>query len=113
MRDWSSDVCSSDLSRSISDGSAELVGGGSVPDGARSTFVAPTVLGHVRQGSELEQTEVFGPVLAALPFSDEDEAVRVANGTRYGLNATIFTRDIERAFQIGRASCRERVWQYV
>src|SRR3546814_1566388 len=54
------------VSRSISDGSAELVGGGSVPDGARSTFVAPTVLGHVRQGSELEQTEVFGPVLAAL-----------------------------------------------
>src|SRR3546814_3588615 len=71
------------VSRSISDGSAELVGGGSVPDGARSTFVAPTVLGHVRQGSELEQTEVFGPVLAAPPFSDEDEAVRVANGPRH------------------------------
>ncbi|HEY9557216.1 MAG TPA: aldehyde dehydrogenase family protein, partial [Acidimicrobiales bacterium] len=96
------------VSRSISDGSAELVGGGSVPDGARSTFVAPTVLGHVRQGSELEQTEVFGPVLAALPFSDEDEAVRVANGTRYGLNATIFTRDIERAFQVAdRLDCGE------
>jgi acyl-CoA reductase-like NAD-dependent aldehyde dehydrogenase len=88
------------VDRATSAGDAELVGGGSVPDGARSTFVAPTVLGRVRPGSEVEQTEVFGPVLAAVPFADEDEAVRLANGTRYGLNATVFTRDIERAFQL-------------
>lgn len=96
------------VGRAIDDGSAELVGGGSVADGSRSTFVAPTVLGNVRPGSELEQTEVFGPVLAALPFTDEDDAVRLANGTRYGLNATVFTRDIERAFQLGdRLDCGE------
>jgi acyl-CoA reductase-like NAD-dependent aldehyde dehydrogenase len=88
------------VARALGEGSAELVGGATVPDGARSTFVAPTVLGRVRPGSELEQTEVFGPVLAAVPFADEDEAVRLANGTRYGLNATVFTRDIERAFQV-------------
>jgi acyl-CoA reductase-like NAD-dependent aldehyde dehydrogenase len=88
------------VERALDDGDAELVGGGRAPDGARSTFLAPTVLGRVRQGCELEQTEVFGPVLAAAPFADDDEAVRVANGTRYGLNATVFTRDIERAFQV-------------
>lgn len=88
------------VDRAVGEGAAELVGGGTVPEGARSTFVAPTVLGRVRPGSELEQTEVFGPVLAAVAFSDEDEAVRLANGTRYGLNATVFTRDVERAFQL-------------
>ena len=87
------------VDRSVGDGSAELVGGGTVPDGARPTFVAPTVLGRVKPGSEVEQTEVFGPVLAATPFTDDAEAIRLANGTRYGLNATVFSRDIERAFQ--------------
>jgi acyl-CoA reductase-like NAD-dependent aldehyde dehydrogenase len=96
------------VDRAVGDGSAELVGGGSVPDGSRATFVAPTVLGRVRPGSELEQTEVFGPVLAAVAFGDDDEAVRLANGTRYGLNATVFTRDIERAFQVAdRLDCGE------
>jgi len=96
------------VGRAIGDGSAELVGGGAVAVGSRSTFVAPTVLGRVKPGSEVEQNEVFGPVLAALPFTDEDEAVRLANGTRYGLNATVFTRDIERAFQLAdRLDCGE------
>ncbi|HEY6378650.1 MAG TPA: aldehyde dehydrogenase family protein [Candidatus Dormibacteraeota bacterium] len=88
------------VSRALEGGDATLVGGGTLPEGARATFVAPTVLGDVRPGSELEQQEVFGPVLAALPFIDEVEALRLANGTRYGLNATVFTRDIERAFRV-------------
>lgn len=96
------------VERALSDGTAQLVGAGSVPGGSRSTFVAPTVLGRVRRGSELEQTEVFGPVLAATSFTDEEDAVRIANGTRYGLNATVFTRDIERAFRIAdRLDCGE------
>jgi acyl-CoA reductase-like NAD-dependent aldehyde dehydrogenase len=86
--------------RAVDGGDATVVGGGTLPDGARSTFVAPTVLGNVRPGSELEQREVFGPVLAAFSFGDETEALRLANGTRYGLNATVFTRDIERAFRM-------------
>src|SRR3546814_2811168 len=53
------------VSRSISDGSAELVGGGSVPAGARSTFVAPTVPGHVRQGAELGPKEGLGRVVGS------------------------------------------------
>jgi acyl-CoA reductase-like NAD-dependent aldehyde dehydrogenase len=88
------------IERATAHGDAALVGGGNVPPGRPATFVAPTVLGRVRAGSEIEQEEVFGPVVAAMPFSDEAEAVAIANGTRYGLNATVFTRDIERAFRL-------------
>ena len=88
------------VDRALSGGAAELVGGGAVPEGSPASFVAPTVLGRVQPGSEVEQTEVFGPVLSSLPFTSEDEAVALANGTRYGLNATVFTRDIERAFRL-------------
>jgi acyl-CoA reductase-like NAD-dependent aldehyde dehydrogenase len=86
----------------IGDGTAELVGGGQVPDGLPSSFVAPTVLGNVTRGSTVEQTEIFGPVLASLPFDDEDEALAIANGTPYGLNATVFTNDIGRAFRVSQ-----------
>jgi acyl-CoA reductase-like NAD-dependent aldehyde dehydrogenase len=81
-------------------GGVATVGGGQVPDGLPPTYVAPTVLGHVPPQSELAQQEVFGPVLAALAFTDEDEAVALANSTPYGLNATVFTRDIGRAFRL-------------
>lgn len=88
------------VDRALAEKQAEIVGGGSLPEGAFATFVAPTVMGNVVPGSELAQDEVFGPVLAAMPFQSEDEAVAVANETRYGLNATVFTRDIERAFRL-------------
>lgn len=88
------------VDRAVGSGDAERVGGGDLPDGAGPTFVAPTVLGRVRADAEIAQQEVFGPVLASMPFTDETEAVALANGTRYGLNATVFTRDIERAFRL-------------
>ncbi|HTK14879.1 MAG TPA: aldehyde dehydrogenase family protein [Acidimicrobiia bacterium] len=88
------------VERALSAGDAEAVGGGALPSGAGSTFVAPTVLGRVKPESEIAQQEVFGPVLTAAPFADEAEAIEVANATRYGLNATVFTRDIERAFRL-------------
>jgi acyl-CoA reductase-like NAD-dependent aldehyde dehydrogenase len=86
--------------RAVASGDAEVVGEGTVPSGSPSTFVAPIVLGRVRQGCEAEQQEIFGPVLTALPFSTEEVAVAIANGTPYGLNASVFTSDIERAFRV-------------
>ena len=86
----------------LADGSAEMIGAGIVPEGLPSSFVAPTVLGNVQAGSTLEQTEIFGPVLAALAFDDEEEALRIGNATPYGLNATVFTSDLERAFRMAQ-----------
>ncbi|MFI6984355.1 aldehyde dehydrogenase family protein [Embleya sp. NPDC050154] len=91
------------VSRALDAGDASVVGKPALPDGLLPTYVAPTVLGRVRHGCEVEQEEVFGPVLAAMPFRDEAEAIALANGTRYGLNGTVFTRDIERAFRFSDA----------
>jgi len=82
----------------IDRGDAVVRGAVELPGGLPDTFVAPTVLGEVRPGSELEQQEIFGPVLAAMSFDSDDEAIALANGTPYGLNATVFTSSLQRAF---------------
>jgi aldehyde dehydrogenase (NAD+)/betaine-aldehyde dehydrogenase len=84
---------------------AELVAGGKrVAEGdlAAGNFIAPTVFDQVRQDMHLAQEEVFGPVLAVIPFSSEDEVVRAANATIYGLAATLWTNDIKRAHTMAR-----------
>lgn len=91
------------VDRALRGGDARVSGEPRLPDGSRETFVAPTVLRDVRRGSEIEQQEVFGPVLAAMPFGSEDEAVDLANGTQYGLNGTVFTGDIGRALRVAEA----------
>ena len=87
------------LDRAIAGGNARVVGSPPAPPAHPKTFVAPTVLRDVQPGAEIEQEEVFGPVLAALPFDTEEQALAIANDTRFGLNATVFTRDIERTFR--------------
>lgn len=81
----------------------ELLAGGpdaSVPDAG--WFVAPTVYGGVQPASRLGSEEVFGPVLGLMPVASLDEAVAVANGVEFGLSASVFTRDIRRAFEFIR-----------
>ena len=58
------------------------------------------MFGDVDPASELAQDEIFGPVLAVTRFRDDDEAVALANGTRYGLAAYVITRDIDRALRV-------------
>jgi aldehyde dehydrogenase (NAD+) len=65
-------------------------------------FVPPTVFGPVDPQSRLAQEEVFGPVLAAMAFDDEEDAIRIANGTEYGLVASVWTRDGDRQARMAK-----------
>ncbi|OZC55504.1 carnitine dehydratase [Rhodococcus sp. 06-621-2] len=73
-------------------------------------FVEPTIYTQVDNSSRLAQEEVFGPVLAVIPFADEDEAVAIANDSRYGLGAGVWTTDIGRAFRVSNAIHSGTVW---
>jgi aldehyde dehydrogenase (NAD+) len=79
----------------------EPVVGGNV-SGSDGNFVEPTVFDNVTSDMRIAQEEIFGPVLSVLTFSDEDEAIEIANDVRYGLNAAIFTSEIGRAHRFAR-----------
>jgi len=80
---------------------AKLATGGGRPQGLdRGWYVEPTVFGNVDNSSAIAQEEIFGPVLSVIPADDERDAVRIANDTIYGLNASVFTSDVERAREV-------------
>lgn len=80
---------------------ARVITGGGRPEGLkRGYFIAPTVFDMVAEDMRIAQEEIFGPVLAALTFREEEEALAIANGTKYGLAAGIFTNDINRALRL-------------
>ncbi|HXF81298.1 MAG TPA: aldehyde dehydrogenase family protein [bacterium] len=83
------------------EGARVLVGGAPARDGAlaRGSFYAPTIFDNVTPGMRIEQEEIFGPVTDIIEARDLDEAVRILNGVPYGLSASIFTRDINRAMR--------------
>ncbi|MDA8108214.1 MAG: aldehyde dehydrogenase family protein [Betaproteobacteria bacterium] len=84
---------------------AELVAGGAEPPQdvpAGGYFVKPTVFGRVKPGSTIEQEEIFGPVLSIITYKDEEEAIRIANDTPYGLAGAVWGKDEARAQQIAR-----------
>ena len=91
------------IEQAIADGATLVTGGAEAPEGLPTGYyVKPTVFANVQPGSALEQEEVFGPVLAVVPYADEDEAVRIANDTPYGLAGGVFSGDQERAVRVAR-----------
>ncbi|RDV45447.1 NAD-dependent succinate-semialdehyde dehydrogenase [Leifsonia sp. ku-ls] len=88
------DKASDLLQDAVARGASVLTGGSRVE--GTGTFFEPTVVTDVRAGSEILRQEIFGPVLSIVRFSDEDEAVRLANDTEYGLVSYVFTKDLAR-----------------
>jgi aldehyde dehydrogenase (NAD+) len=88
------------IARGIADGATLATGGGRPKDLDRGWYVEPTVFGNVDNSSAIAQEEIFGPVLSVIPADDEQHAIAVANDTIYGLNASVFTNDVDRAREV-------------
>ncbi|MCX4436938.1 gamma-aminobutyraldehyde dehydrogenase [Streptomyces mirabilis] len=92
-------------------GYARVVTGGEIPEGLKEgAFYRPTLVADAPQDSEIVQSEIFGPVLVVLPFDSDDEGIRLANDTPYGLAASAWSRDVYRANRATREIKAGCVW---
>jgi len=99
------------LERARAGGAKVLTGGGIPPDApSAGYYLEPTVLYDVEPSCEIAQDEVFGPVTVVMPFDDEQDALRIANGTRFGLAASVWTNDVARAHRVARQLIFGMVW---
>ena len=96
------------LEPAASGGAARVYGGGRITEGtlAGGNFLAPAVVANPDRRSRLFRSEVFGPIASVIPFGDEQEAVALANDTEYGLAASLWTNDLQRAVRVvGALDC--------
>jgi aldehyde dehydrogenase (NAD+) len=91
------------IEKGLGEGARAAAGGPQRPDGLTTGYyVTPTILADVTPGMVVAQEEIFGPVLSMLPFSTEEEAIQIANGTAYGLAAGVWSADQEHAVAVAR-----------
>lgn len=100
------------MDRARADG-GEVLCGGAAPTGEawdKGTYYLPTIIAGLPNSAALCRDEVFGPVLAVLPFDSEDEVIALGNDSDYGLACGIWTRDFPRAWRVARAITTGTVW---
>jgi acyl-CoA reductase-like NAD-dependent aldehyde dehydrogenase len=92
------------IAKGVAEGAELVAGGAEAPEGvpAGGYYVKPTVLGKVTPGSTIEQEEIFGPVLSIISYRDEEEAIRIANDTPYGLAGAVWSKDEAHAQRVAR-----------
>jgi aldehyde dehydrogenase (NAD+) len=91
------------INQGIAEGATVVTGGAGRPDGIPKGFFAkPTVFSNVRNEMKIAREEIFGPVLCIIPYDDEDDAVRIANDSPYGLSAFVSSGDLKRARKVAK-----------
>ncbi|MDE0828516.1 MAG: aldehyde dehydrogenase [Vicinamibacterales bacterium] len=90
------------IEKGKAEGARLVTGGGRPAHLNRGWYVEPTVFAGVDNAATIAQEEIFGPVLSVIPATDEEHAIQLANETIYGLNASVFTDDVDRAFHVAR-----------
>ncbi|MDT4975252.1 MAG: (Z)-2-((N-methylformamido)methylene)-5-hydroxybutyrolactone dehydrogenase [Pseudonocardiales bacterium] len=97
------------VERAVRDG-ASIACGGTTDAALGGLFYRPTIVTDVRWDMEIAQDEIFGPVLSVLTFTTEDDAIRIANSTRFGLGAGVWTNDVRRAHRVAHQLRAGTVW---